>query len=77
VLRRFPLVRAARTRLLKMNSEPKARAPMDPGLRRHLLDELTPEIETLGRLIGRDLSGWLERTDATPTAARSAQPTPA
>ena len=63
-LRRFPLVRAVRTRMLAMNSEAKPRAPMDPGLRRQLLDEFTPEIERLGRLIGRDLSAWLERDDA-------------
>ncbi len=60
VLRRFPLVRSMRTRLLNMNSEPRPRAPMDPALRRRLLDEQAPEIERLGRLIGRDLSGWRE-----------------
>ena len=40
---------------------------MDPALRRRLLDEQAPEIERLGRLIGRDLSAWLERR--TETAA--------
>jgi hypothetical protein len=63
-LRRFPLVRAVRTRLLDMNSEAKPRAPMDPLLRRQLLDEFTPDIERLGRLIGRDLSAWLEHEPA-------------
>jgi hypothetical protein len=63
-LRRFPLVRAVRTRLLEMNSEAQPRAPMDPVLRRNLLDEFTPQIERLGALIGRDLSPWLERTPA-------------
>ena len=61
LLRRFPLVRAVRTRLLNMNSEAKPRSAMDPALRRRLLDELEPEIERLGTLIGRDLSAWLER----------------
>lgn len=65
MLRRFPLVRALRTRLLNMNSEARPRAPMDPHLRRRLLEEQAPEIERLGHLIGRDLSGWLER-DAAP-----------
>ncbi|MEX2546822.1 MAG: sulfotransferase [Chloroflexota bacterium] len=64
LLRRFPLVRALRTRLLNINSEARPRAPMDPGLRRRLLDEQAPEIERLGRLIDRDLSPWLE--DAGP-----------
>ena len=70
VLRRFPLVRAVRTKLLNMNSEPKPRAPMDPALRRRLLDEQATEIERLGRLIGRDLSPWLERR-AAPVAERT------
>jgi hypothetical protein len=60
-LRRFPLVRAVRTRLLEMNSEVRPRRPMDPALRRRLTDEMAPEIERLGRLIERDLSGWLNQ----------------
>ncbi len=59
-LRRFPLVRAARTKMLEMNSEAKPRSPMDPGLRRELLDEFRPQIERLASLIDRDLSAWLE-----------------
>ncbi len=76
-LRRFPFVRAVRTRMLDMNSEAKPRAPMDPLLRRQLLDEFTPEIERLGRLIGRDLSHWLEQPSAQAGAARTPQPTTA
>ena len=48
-LRRFKFVRAVRTRMLEMNSEAKPRAPMDPQLRRELIEEFTPEIERLGR----------------------------
>ncbi len=59
-LRRFKSVRSMRTRMLEMNSEAKPRAPMDPALRRQLIEEFTPEIERLGKLIGRDLSAWLE-----------------
>jgi hypothetical protein len=76
-LRRFPLVRAIRTRMLDMNSEAKPRAPMDPVLRRQLLDEFTPDIERLGRLIGRDLSGWVERDGAAAASPAPAAPTPA
>lgn len=72
-LRRFPLVRALRTRMLEMNSEAKPRASMDPELRRQLLDEFTPEIERLGTLIGRDLSSWLEGSSAVPAKT---EPTP-
>jgi hypothetical protein len=70
LLRRFPLVRSMRTRLLELNSRAQPRPPMDPALRRRLLDEQAPEIERLGRLIGRDLSAWLERpADPVPPAA--------
>ena len=59
-LRRFPVVRAARTRMLELNSEVRPRKPMDPILRRRLLVEFTPQIERLGRLIDRDLSAWTQ-----------------
>lgn len=72
MLRRFPLVRSLRTRLLEMNSEAKPRPPMDPELRRQLLDEFRPEIERLAKLIDRDLSAWLE----PPAAARVSQAAP-
>ena len=49
-----------------MNSEARPRAPMDPALRHRLLDEFTPEIERLGRLIDRDLSAWLESEGDVP-----------
>jgi hypothetical protein len=65
-LRRFPLVHRLREGVLRLNSAARRRPAMDPALRRRLLDELAPEIEELGRLIGRDLSAWLERT---PVAA--------
>jgi hypothetical protein len=59
-LRRFPLVRALRTRMLEANSAAVPRAPMDPTLRRQLLEEFGPEMDRLGALIGRDLSAWRE-----------------
>lgn len=59
-LRRFPLVHSVRDRLLRLNSSAVHRPPMDPALRRQLLDEQADEIQRLGRLINRDLSGWLE-----------------
>ncbi len=77
LLRRFPLVRALRTRMLNMNSEARPRAPMDPALRRRLLDEQAPGIERLGALIDRDLSAWLERPSEHPDAERTPQTTTA
>ena len=76
-LRRFKFVRSVRTRLLDANSEAKPRAPMDPVLRRQLVEEFTPEIERLAKLIDRDLSPWLESgsngPSETPAAGRTAQ----
>jgi hypothetical protein len=59
IIRRFPLAHALRDRLLRLNSTPARREPMEPYLRRQLLAEFAPEIERIGELIGRDLSGWL------------------
>ena len=76
MLRRFPLVRSVRTRLLEINSEAKPRPPMDPELRRQLLAEFRPEIERLGKLIDRDLSAWLE-PPAEAKISQAAAPTAA
>jgi hypothetical protein len=80
-LRRFSFVRSLRTRMLDANSEVRTQPPMDPALRRQLIEEFTPEIERLAKLIGRDLSGWLESgsggSTSAKSAARTAEPTPA
>jgi hypothetical protein len=70
-MRKIPVVRSLRTRMLEMNSEAKPRPPMDPVLRRQLIDEYTPEIERLSALIGRDLSAWLEKPAAESAVKRS------
>jgi len=74
-LRRFPLVRSLRTRLLDINSQAKPRPPLDPDLRRRLTEEMTPQIIRLGTLIERDLSGWLELRTPERASRRTAQPT--
>lgn len=78
-LRRFPLVRSVRTKMLEMNSEAKPRPPMDPALRRQLIDEFRPEIERLGTLIDRDLSAWLAITEPAshPRPVTSTKPSSA
>jgi hypothetical protein len=78
-LRRFPLVRALRTRMLEMNSQARPRPPMDPALRRRLLDEFEPEIKRLGALIDRDLSAWLEPPplETAPGNPKTPAPPPA
>jgi len=58
-LRRFPLVHAARARLLMLNSSTHRRPTLDPVLRARLTEELAPEVRRLEALIGRDLAAWL------------------
>jgi len=65
-LRRFPLVHRLRSAVLALNSRSARRPPMDPVLRRQLLDEFAPEIRALGTLIGRDLSAWTTDGDGRP-----------
>jgi hypothetical protein len=48
----------ARDALLRFNEARGHRKALDPALRRELTIEFTPEIRTLGDLIGRDLSAW-------------------
>lgn len=69
-LRRFPLVHRAREAVLRLNSSATRRREMDPELRRRLTAEMRPEVERLGRLIGRDLSAWTAAASA-PSGARS------
>jgi hypothetical protein len=57
-LRRFPLVHRLRDVVVSANSRSERRPPMDDALRSRLTAELAPEVEALGRLIGRDLSAW-------------------
>lgn len=57
-LRRYRAIYRLRDLLLRANSRPRARPPMDPDLRRRLTVELAPDVAELGALIGRDLSAW-------------------
>jgi hypothetical protein len=50
--------RALRWRLKRWNTAEAPRPPMDSGLRQQLIAEYRPEVEALGDLLGRDLSGW-------------------
>lgn len=57
-LRRSRLAHALRDALVALNSRGEPRGEMDPALRSRLTEELRPEVERLGTLIGRDLSAW-------------------
>ena len=61
-LRRLPGVRRvgrkATEALQQFNTRTAPRPPLDPALRNALRNQLAPEVETLGALLGRDLSHW-------------------
>lgn len=65
-LRRFPAIHRLREAVLRLNSTAARRQAMDPQLRRRLTEELAPDVERLGRLIGRDLSAWTTHTALAP-----------
>jgi hypothetical protein len=46
--------------LKHLNSKTASRPPLDPELRRRLQQDLRPEIEQLGKMVGRDLSAWYQ-----------------
>lgn len=53
-LRKSPII----NRIYKYNSRHETRRPIDPELSKHLQAEFAPEVERLGELLGRDLTGW-------------------
>jgi hypothetical protein len=57
-LRTMPAMHRLRDRLARSNVERATRQSMDPELRRQLTAEFAPQVEELGKLIGRDLSAW-------------------
>ena len=54
------LVRPLRRRLKKANTRVAERPALSPELRRELSDYFREDVAELGRLLHRDLSGWLE-----------------
>ena len=48
-----------RKRLLEWNKVPAKRQPLDPGVRRQIIDRLRDDVILLSRVIDRDLSHWL------------------
>jgi hypothetical protein len=53
-----PLFHAFRRGLKRLNTRHRSRPPMDADLRRELTAEFAPDVEELGRILGRDLSRW-------------------
>jgi hypothetical protein len=63
VVRRYAFVPARvrpriRNLLIRLTTREAPREPLDPAVDARLRAELVPEIERLGKLIGRDLSAW-------------------
>lgn len=49
---------AVRRRLQAANTKEAPRRPLDPGLRRRLVDACAPDVAALAAVVGRDLSRW-------------------
>jgi len=58
----FSALRNAEEKIWRLNTRPNKRSVLAPDLREKLLEEFRPEVESLSRLIGRDLSDWSEPT---------------
>ena len=57
-----------RKRLLEWNKVPAKRQPLEPGVRRQIIDRLRDDVILLSRVIDRDLSHWLGGVpEAKPT----------
>jgi len=57
---------------LLLNTRYRARPPLDPAIRRQLIEFYADDISKLAKLIDRDLASWL--ADADGSRARSARP---
>ena len=44
----------------KLNSAVETRVALEPTIKAQLVRDFTPEVESLSKLLGRDLRGWLE-----------------
>lgn len=72
--RAITAVFAIRKRLLDWNKVPAKRQPLDPNLRKAIIDRMRDDVIHLSRVIDRDLSHWLggvpdAKPDGTQTAA--------
>jgi hypothetical protein len=63
---------AIRKRLLDWNKVPAKRQPLDPTVRRQIIDQLRDEVVLLSRLIDRDLSHWLGGVPEAKPGAKAA-----
>jgi Sulfotransferase domain len=67
----FGLLQRVESRLQKLNTRYEKSAPLAPELRELLTKQFEPEVDRLGRLLGRDLSDW---SRAGRVGAKSLQP---
>jgi hypothetical protein len=58
----FAALRRADRGLWQLNTRFVKRPPLEPELRKELRRAFAPEVERLGRLLGRDLSHWSKTT---------------
>jgi hypothetical protein len=65
----MPIRHAIVRKVLSVNNPAARRAPMPVDLRRRLLDEISPNVERLERLLGQDLSHWRSDVPQLKSAA--------
>lgn len=63
LLRNSAIRSALKATVKAVNTKKQSYPPIDPHLRQQLLGEFAQEIEALGKLIQRDLSGWMLNQD--------------
>jgi hypothetical protein len=66
-------VLAARLRVLAWNRAPAPRMRIDPALRSEMVAIFNDDIARLGEILGRDLSHWLDESDAIFTGVAERQ----
>jgi hypothetical protein len=64
-----PVNHVIRRSLKRLNFKEQPRTTLDQQLRARLTVEMAPDVEALGKLLGRDLSGWSRLPDAAGPAA--------
>jgi hypothetical protein len=72
----FTALQTIEMHLMQFNIRPSKRPQLDAAMRARLKNEFRAEVERLGELLGRDLSGW-SKMDKGEKAAEEPQPAPA
>jgi hypothetical protein len=62
-----PILHKLRKGIKRLNMRPESRPPISDALRARLAREFAPDVDELGRIIGRDLASWTATGDVPAT----------